>query len=119
MTVDMKTTVALIVAFLVYFVAGSAVAVATGPFDIYASASFVLLIPYGAFLYFCRKGKSWAYLASSILSVFLIIVIPINASLETWAQTTPYLNSMATIAVVLFGLLSVEGFRSYLQLKKA
>ena len=115
----MKTTIALIAAFLVYFIAGIAVTLLIGPFDVYALASLVLLVPYGVFLYSCRKGKAWAYLGSSILSVVLIIAIPLNASTETWTQTTPFLNSMSTIAAVLFGLLAMEGYRSYVELKKS
>ena len=119
LTVDIKATIALIITFMVYFVVGIIVTLLTGPLDIYALASLVFLIPFGVLLYFCRERKSQAYIGDSILGIILIAAIPLNASYETWQQTTPFLMSMSTIGAVLLALMALEGFKAYVELKKS
>ena len=117
LTLEMKATTALIAVFIVFLLASLGLSFATGPVDIYAVGSLVFMIPFGALYYFCRKMKMWAYLATASLSVILAIVIPVSASYETWEQTTPALNALGNMALVLFALMALEGFKSYIQLK--
>lgn len=117
LTINMKATVALIISFMIFFVVSIIATLLTGPLDIYAVLSLVFLIPYGVLLYFCRKRRPWAYIGTSIVGIFLIVAIPVSASLETWQQTTPLLTSESTIMAILLALSTLEGFKAYLESK--
>lgn len=113
LTPDMKTSLALQIALVVYLLVGILAAVIMGTADIFAVGSLVFAVPYLLFVVYGRRGASWAYLSSAILSAALIVVT--GATLQS--GMSDLLIWETTLATLLFALISVEGYKSYSQLK--
>jgi len=110
----MKAAAALIVSFMVFLVAGIAGTFLNGPFDIFAAASLAFLVPYGLLLVFCLRGKSWAYVGSALLSVILILVTAFTFD----QKMSPLLLWETMVSTLLFALIALESFKSFVELKK-
>ncbi len=111
LTVDMKAALALIASWIVFLVAGSVVALATGPFDIYIVVSLVVAVPFAVLFWFGWNMKREAYLGSALLGVVLVLVTP--ASID--ASMTPLLLWETMFSTLLLTLVSLEAFKAYLQ----
>ena len=112
LSVNMKTTLALIISWMVFLIVGAAVALVSGPFDIFIVASLVILLSYGALFWLCRKRKKWGYLGNSVLGVALIAAT--SATIDK--NTTPPLLWVTVLSTVILSLIAVEGFKGYLEL---
>lgn len=111
LTIDMKSSIALMAAWIVYLVASITLSLATGPFDVYAAGSMFFAVPYLVFIYFGLKGKPWAFLWSSIISSALIVVIAFTIQ----ADMPMFLVWLTVLATVLLALMAMEGFKGSLQ----
>ena len=119
LTVSMKATMGLIISFIIFFVVITVPFLLTNPFDIGAFASLLLVVPYSVFLAFCWKRKPWAYLASMILAIILLVGIPLSLIGE---QQMPALSPLSTwellVATVLSMLIALESFKAYTETKR-
>ena len=111
LSVQMKSALVLMAAWILFLLAGVGSALLSGPFDIYAAASLIFALPYLVFLYFGLKARRWAYIGSAILSVIVIILTALsvqpNMSAILWETS---------LATLLSALVAVEGFKGYLEL---
>ncbi len=107
----MKATLALIASWIVFLIAGSVIALATGPFDIYIVASLVIAVPFAVLFWFCWNRKRWAYLGSAVLGVVLVLVTPTAID----ASISPLLLWQTMFSTLLLTLVSLEAFKAYLQ----
>ncbi len=113
-TVSKRATMAMIVSFTVFLVVGAAVALITGPVDIYTLSSLILLVPLVTLLYFAMKRKAWAYVGSMILGIFVVAAIPASIGNEM----SPILIWGTGLATILGVLIALESFKAYAELKK-
>ncbi len=107
----MKATLALIASWIVFLVTGSAIALATGPFDIYIVASLVIAVPFAVLFWFGWNRKRWAYLGSTVLGVVLVLVTP--TAIDT--SISPLLLWETMFSTLLLTLVSLEAFKAYLE----
>ena len=111
LTTDMKSSLALMIAWVIFLVVGIALAVVTGPVDVFALLSLAFAIPYLIFFYYGLKVKPWAFLGASLLSVVVILLIPFALPSEI------VLLWESMFAALLSALVAVESFKGYLQTK--
>ena len=108
----------LIISFIIFFVVITVPFLLTHPFDIGAFASLLLVVPYSVFLAVGWKRRPWAYLASMILAMILLVGIPLSLIGE---QQMPALSPLSTwellVATVLSMLIALEGFKAYTETK--
>ena len=114
LTVNMKAVVALIISWMIFLVAGIGFTLIVGPFDIYAVASLLFLIPYGLLAFFSWKRRVFAYLGNTVLSVVLLLVIPTTMGQE---QMPPILVWETNLATILLALMALQSFKAYLESK--
>ena len=112
LSVQMKSALVLMAAWILFLIAGVGAALLSGPFDIYAAASLIFALPYIFFLYFGLKARRWAYMGSVILSVIVIILTAVTfqpnmSAIFLWETF---------LATLLSALVAVEGFKGYLEL---
>ncbi len=109
LTTDMKSALALMIAWVIFLVVGIALAVVSGPVDVFALLSLAFAIPYLVFFYFGLKVRPWAYLGAAVLSVIVILLIPFALPSEI------VLLWESMMAALLSALVAVESFKGYLQ----
>ncbi len=109
----MKATIGLIIAFLIFLVVGSVVALLTGPFDIYILLSLIFVPVLIVLLAFCLKRRLWAYMGSMVVGMF--VVVATAASLGE--KMPPFLMWETFLATVLGILMALEGFKAYSESK--
>jgi hypothetical protein len=102
------------VAFVAYLVIVFALAVVNGSVDAYALAGLAVVVPYVLLILFGLKKKPMAFLASSILGVFLLVATVVLEAPNT-AQLDLFLANFASILLV---LISIEGFVAYSELRE-
>ncbi len=107
----MKAALALIASWIVFLIAGSVIALATGPFDIYIVASLVIAVPFAVFFWFGWNRKRWAYLGSTVLGVVLVLVTPTAIDVSI----SPLLLWETMFSTLLLTLVSLESFKAYLE----
>ncbi len=115
LTVGMKATIGLILAFLIFLVAGGVGTLLLGPWDIYLALSIVIFVPLLlVLLFFTWKGKAWAYGATMVLGVFFTVAsVPIG-----FPEPAPPLLLWETMLATVLGLLmALEGFKAYSELR--
>ena len=112
LSVNMKTTLALTISWMVFLIVEAAVALVSVPFDIFIVLSLVILLPYGALFWLCRKRKRWAYLGNSVLGVVLIGAT--SATIDK--NTAPPLLWVTVLSTLLLTMTAIEGFKGYLEL---
>ncbi|MDX1535005.1 MAG: hypothetical protein R3291_05240 [Thermoplasmata archaeon] len=121
LTPDMKAVLALEVIFVI-FVAVISSPLPTGSVNPFAVAWLALTIPYLVLLYFGWRGEGWAFLGSSLISVALIVFIGSNmhgTEAAVRGALTPAEVWTLALALILLSLISLEGFKGYLQSKSA
>ena len=113
LTTNMKSALALMLSWVIFLLVGTAFALAYGPADIFVVLSLIVAIPYLVFFYYGRRGRSWAYLGSSALSVALVVATA--ASIQSGMPDI--LIWEAALSTILSTLIAVEGFKGYLDSK--
>jgi hypothetical protein len=111
LTTNMKTTLGLQLAFLVFLVVGGIGALLAGPADIYILASLGVFVPlFLVLLAFAWKRKPWAYAGTALVGGFIAVVsVPIGFP----EPTPPLLLWETMLATVLGLLLALEGYKAY------
>lgn len=115
----MKAVLALEITFVIFLIV-IASPIPTGTTSQFAAAWLTFTIPYLLLLYFGWGGRGWAFLGSSVVSVALIIFVAVNVFGA--AGTAPGAFTLVEVwglvsGQILLALISLEGFRSYLQSK--
>ncbi len=115
LTIQMKATMGLLLAFLAFLVAGTIGALVAGPWDIYIVLSVVVFAPLSVvLLLFTWKRKSWAYAGTAVVGGFIAVAsVPIGFP----EPASPLLLWETTLATVLGLLMALEGFKAYSELK--
>lgn len=112
----MKAAIGLIIAFILFFGVSTATFLLTSPFDIGAFASLLFVIPFAVSVYFCWKRKPWAYLASMILAMILLLGIPLSLIGEGQIASLSLLSIWELVMVTLFSaLIALESFKAYVE----
>lgn len=117
LTVGMKATMGLILAFIVFFTAVSiAVLLGGGPFPIEAWLSIAVFYPLLAILlFFAWRGKPWAYVGTGIFGAFVAVAAASAAGVDPLAPA----GISAVLALVLGLLMALEGLKAYAELRQA
>ena len=111
LTVNMKTTVLLVLAVFANFLAIAIASVYNGMFDIYALASLAVLVPYGVLGWLAWRRRPFAFLGIAVVSFVLIIA----TTMTIGPQVSPLDVWLTTLTTILFAFLTVEGTKSYLE----
>jgi len=117
LTVGMKATAGLIVAFILFFTAVNiASLLGGGPFPIEAYLSIAIFYPLLAILlFFTWRGKPWAHVGTGIFGAFVAVAAASPSAVDPLAPA-----SISAVLVVVLGLLmALEGFKAYLGLRQA
>ncbi len=115
----MKAVLALEITFVI-FVVVIASPLPTGTVNQFAVAWLTLTIPYLVLLYFGWRGEGWAFLGGAVASVALIVFVAVNvhgATSTGLGAFTPAEVWGLVSAQILLSLISLEGFKAYLQSK--
>jgi len=121
LTVGMKATMGLILAFAVFLAATSvATLLAGGPWDIYATFGTAIFLPLLAvFFVFGWKRKPWAYVGTIILGGVVVVGSAPSLPATVGQQISPLLLWVTMLATVLGLLMALEGFKAYSELRQA
>lgn len=101
--------------FLVFLVVGFLFTLAVGPIDILALSSLAFAVPYAILIWYSKKGKRLAFLASSVLSLVLLLVTPFTLT----PGIDPVLIYETSLAAFLLVLVIYEGIVAYSETKSA
>jgi len=117
LTTGMKTTVGLLLAFLIFLVVGGIGALLTGPMDIYIVLSLVVFAPlFLVLVVFALRRKPWAYAGTMLVGGLIAVAsVPIGFP----EPTPPLLLWETMLATVLGLLLAIEGYKAYAELRQA
>ena len=114
LTISMKGAIGLMISFILFLVVGAAVALLTGPMDIYILLSMIFPVLYIILIFFCWKRKPWAYLGSMILGIFVVVAVPASIG----SEMSPLLIWETSFATILSVLIALESFKAYSESKK-
>ncbi|HLB67601.1 MAG TPA: hypothetical protein VJN63_03840 [Thermoplasmata archaeon] len=114
LTVGMKATMGLILAFIIFLVTTSIGTLAVGSWDIYFVVSLVIFVPLSVvLLVFAWKVKRWAYLGTVVLGGILVVGSAPSLPTTAGEQIPPLLLWETMLATMLGLLMALEGYKSY------
>lgn len=120
LTVGMKATMGLILAFTIFLVAGSISALLVGSWDIYLAVRLVTFVPLLiVLLIFTWKAKRWAYVGTIILGGVFVVGSAPSLPATVGEPIPPLLLWETMLATVLGLLMALEGFKAYAELRQA
>ena len=119
LTVGMKATMGLILAFLIFLVAGSISTLVAGSWDIYIAVSLVIFVPLLIILFiFTWKAKRWAYVGTMILGGVVVVGSAPSLPATVGEQIPPLLLWETMLATVLGLLMALEGYKAYSEVRQ-
>ncbi|MBI3859622.1 MAG: hypothetical protein HY296_05210 [Thaumarchaeota archaeon] len=102
------------VGLVIYLVAGSAFAFATGNLDAYAASGLVVALVLAGFVWLCWKRRACAFLVRAALALILLFATPTTFSLSDY----PLVIWEAGLGATLMVLVTLEGVLSYVGTRK-
>ena len=119
-TVHMKTTMGLVLAFVVFLVITSISTFIASSWDIYIAVSLAIFVPLGIILLvFTWRAKPWAYVGTMILGGILVVGSAPSLPATAGEPFPPLLLWETMLATVLGLLMALEGYKAYSELTQS